>query len=48
MTEKDKEHEQDLQRVSNNGVMALEFRDQLVKKSLEMDTEGKLENEDET
>ena len=48
MTEKDKEYEKDSPRVSNDGAMALEFRDELVRKSFEMDGEGKSENEDET
>ena len=48
MTEKDKEHEKDSARVSNDGAMALELRDELVRKSIEMDGEGKSENEDET
>ena len=48
MTEKDKEHEKVSPRVSNDGAMVLEFRDELVRKYFEMDGEGKSENEDET
>ena len=48
MTVKDKEHEKDSPRVSNDGAMTLEFRDELLRKSIEMDGEGKSENEDET
>ena len=48
MTEKDKDHEKVSPRVSNDGAMVLEFRDELVRKSFEMDGEGKSENEDET
>ena len=47
MTEKDKEQEKKSPKVSNDGAIALEFRDELVRKSLEMECEEKSENENE-
>ena len=48
MTEKDKEHDKSSPRAPNAEAMVLEFRDELVRKSLEQECEGKSQNEDET
>ena len=48
MIEKDKEHDKSSPRAPNDEAMVLEFRDELVGKSLEQECERKSQNEYET
>ena len=45
MIEKDKEHDKSSPRAPNDEAMVMEFRDELVRKSLEQECEGKSQNE---